>query len=294
MRWGLAIVLFALCCPSAVSTAGGSAPRGTIAYTLAVDMWTISADGTKRTRVTRGGLGTQPSWSADGKRIVFVRRQDAGLVVIRPDGEKLRAIPFKVGGLAGARSPDWAADGRIAFEGLTHALFGAIGRPHGLWVMREDGSGLRELVRNGVSPDWSPDGKRIAYTQITGFHGESVVAVVNDAGGTPSRIAQGHSPAWSPSGKRLAFVALGGAVMVANADGSSARVVVPCGAAPAWSPDGRWLAYLSCRSDFRTQLYIVPSSGGTPTRLTRYAGSYGAPDWRPAGAQAPVAPATRP
>src|SRR3954447_11204236 len=38
--------------------------------------------------------------------------------------------------------------------------------------------------------------------------------------------------------------------------------------APAFSPDGRWLAYLSAAPGGRPQVWLLPTAGGAPRRLT--------------------------
>src|SRR3954469_25076478 len=38
--------------------------------------------------------------------------------------------------------------------------------------------------------------------------------------------------------------------------------------APAFSPDGRWLAYLGAERAGRPQLWVLPTAGGAPRRLT--------------------------
>jgi len=54
--------------------------------------------------------------------------------------------------------------------------------------------------------------------------------------------------------------------------------------APAWSPDGRFIAFSSTASG-RQEVYVVPASGGTPTRLTDTPDDYksGQPTWSPNG-----------
>jgi len=120
-------VLAALCCPLVVSAASAApvapAPRGTIAFTIGADIWTISADGTQRTPLTRKGLGREPSWSADGKRLIFAGR-NGEILVMRADGSGIRSIPLPTDrrSLAGARQPVWFRDGRIAFVGQAASL----------------------------------------------------------------------------------------------------------------------------------------------------------------------------
>jgi hypothetical protein len=55
-------------------------------------------------------------------------------------------------------------------------------------------------------------------------------------------------------------------VWVANADGSNAHKLAN-GFDPRISPDGRWIAYQNTVRD-RDLVYVVPSTGGTPRRLT--------------------------
>ena len=67
-RVGLSLsLLAALCGPlAAASGSAASGPSGTIAVTIGADLWTVSADGTQRTRLTRDGRSHDASWSADG------------------------------------------------------------------------------------------------------------------------------------------------------------------------------------------------------------------------------------
>ena len=64
--------------------------------------------------------------------------------------------------------------------------------------------------------------------------------------------------------------------MVANFRGSNS--------APAWAPDGRQLA-VALSQDGLTQVYTIPVSGGTPTRLTRSSAIDTEPVYTPDGRQ---------
>ena len=94
------------------------------------------------------------------------------------------------------------------------------GRPYGqLWVMTvADGKSVRfggEKEPSG-SPEWSPDGKSIAYQGRVGGKTGLVIARADASGarfitevpGTNAPLpGVGKSVAWSPDGKRIAFVA---------------------------------------------------------------------------------------
>ena len=55
---------------------------------------------------------------------------------------------------------------------------------------------------NPTEPDWSPDGKWIAFTSQTG---EFDICVLPADGGTPTVLVAGEDPSWSPNSRTLIF-----------------------------------------------------------------------------------------
>jgi hypothetical protein len=135
-----------------------------------------------------------PSFAPDGKRIVYTGTNDQGgtdIWRLRLGGLFTRLI------VKDASMPAWSSRNAIAFvrDGKTY-------------VARHDGSHQR-LVTAGVSPDWSPDGGRLAV--IRPLRGEGTVGrlyVVGARGHRLHRIGRvndASNPVWSPNGLWLAY-----------------------------------------------------------------------------------------
>ena len=134
---------------------------------------------TRLRHVRRIGLGTEPGWSPDGKRLVFVRINDPGtgrkpvngraLFLVNADGRGLhRLTPWR---LHAGDDPDWSPDG-------TRILFRSVLDPDpdfrgNLFTIRPDGTGLRQLTHfhgeaKVLNGSYSPDGESIVFSTAVG------------------------------------------------------------------------------------------------------------------------------
>lgn len=157
----------------------------------------------------------------------------------------------------------------------------------GTLSLTQSGLVQRPLRRaRGVSGfAWSPDGRRIVYSNSNG--GLHVI----DADGSNARPL-GESAfgrvTWAPDGKRIAFAAFGTTgtrVYTRTLAGVKAKVLatgVPSPVHPAWSPRGTSIAFMSASID-HAHIYTVRPDGSGRRRLTN-GREESFPLWSPDGA----------
>ena len=155
-----------------------------------------------------------------------------------------------------------------------------------LWIMNIDGSKNRFLIK-GSSPQWSPDGTRLAYLAPGEPSGGQVFVRWMDTGESTQLTRVDESPGnirWSPDGKQIAFNMTG----PAEKSWSVKMPSKPKGAN--WAAPPVVIDRLNYRADGRgyrnpgfRHIYTVPADGGTPRRLTSGDYNDGAPQWTPDG-----------
>ena len=135
---------------------------------------------------------------------------------------------------------------------LIHLLRGEFEPGHPLWVIDAEGSNLRKLDLPKAmacgSPDWSPEGKKIACDAWDLSHGETYanarITIIPVKGGEITDLGMGAMPSWSPDGKRIGLCRYNPrGVWIMNADGTNEKHVDPEGWGVDWSPVGNEIAY---------------------------------------------------
>jgi len=169
--------------------------------------------------------------------------------------------------------PRYSPDGsRIAFVSRRSGT-------NEIWVCRSDGANSLRLTSMGgplvIGPQWSPDGRSIAFFAATGVAGKYVVYVIDAQGGQPTRLTQNENelealPAWSGDGKSV-YVASGrsGSLQIWKAPigaGSSMQLTRQGGAEAAEAPDGRSIYYTRV-PETGPGLWRVPVDGGEETSV---------------------------
>ena len=187
------------------------------------------------------------------------------LTVVDRDGRMLHSIPA-----TRAWTPRFSRDGhRVAF-----GAFGEGRETSDLWVTDLDAGTTRRLTDGDADandPQWSPDGKSLAYS-VSAPGGKDVVLRALEGGGervlAPRNGTQFPSD-WLRDGSAPLVTdetASGrGDILVQPTDGSAARRYIATSAdetGARMSPDGRWVAYTSDASG-RAEVYLesYPQSG---------------------------------
>ena len=179
---------------------------------------------------------SEPAWSPNGRRLAFAGNQPClycrWLYTVRPDGTGLHRVIAE-----GAYSPAWSVTGRIAFVNYDDTYLRRIGIKDGLYSVRPDGSGLRLLYSGGalgpgLTPDWSPDGRRIAFAAASREAPDNKEIFTVRANGRGLRQLTAFKtrdtatdPTWSPDGKSIAFLRKDGLYVMSSTGRGLRRVL---------------------------------------------------------------------
>jgi TolB protein len=178
-----------------------------------------------------------PVFTPDGNSIVFARSGEDGsdlYIIGAGGGDAPRRLT--VGRGVQNASPTVSPDGRRIVY-----VSNALGRPE-LYIMDADGTGSDVLTNYDFSeknyrsdPDWSPDGRLIAYQER--INDRFQIRTIRVTGGTPKLL---------------------------TSEGENEQ--------PSWAPDARHLVFTSSRTGVR-QLWIMDTESGRMRQLTKSAGS---------------------
>ncbi|MEJ7652737.1 MAG: hypothetical protein WKH64_05005 [Chloroflexia bacterium] len=179
-------------------------------------------------------------------------------------------------------SPRWSPDGeRLLF------VSDRADKPQ-LYVAPSDGGEARRVsvVENGVEqPEWSPDGRRVAFVSKVGVKADEELKDVLTYHYTEAHfkddgvgIKRGRNHLFvqeiAPEGEDRPE-----AVQLTHGEDDYSE--------PAWSPDGRTIAATSSQGEEREfgwlAVYLVPSDGGEPRRISPENGVAATPVYSPDG-----------
>ena len=263
-----------------------------------------------------------PAWSPDGTAVAVGMSGSIWSITVDPDADSESGVATELTrGTAYHSSPAWSPDGRWIVYTADNGASGDEGaRAIQLEILHLESGETHALTDDDfvyADPTFSPDGTRLAYvsTEPSGYFNVYVrplaegrwsgdaVAVTSDNDFGRSRLYFGPqdmhiSPAWLPNGEELLLVsnrdvALGSGNVIrvpAEAGGIERRRTVLAEQTlyrtrPDVSLDGRRFVYSSTSgaADQYVNLYVQPTAGGEPYKMTFFEHDAFHPRWSPDG-----------
>lgn len=221
----------------------------------------------------QGTDGINLRWTADSKDLLFRPTVNNPLPLYRITPETGKAVPLLWLG-PGASDPVVARTGN-------RMVFTRDFRDTNIWRVTIDGTRPPERVAvssfRDVAPQYSPDGKRLAFHSN---RGGTVQIWVADADGSKAvqltsmdAMATTGTPRWSPDGRWVIYDSNAGGgyhLYVISAEGGQPRALTSGGRnfIGSWSPDSRWIYFTSDRGG-QLDAWRVAPGGGEPEQVTR-------------------------
>jgi Tol biopolymer transport system component len=216
------------------------------------EVFILDADGGPPVQITDLGADSWSlAWSPDGNSLAFVSDMtgDDEIYLVNLDDDA--PVNLTRNPLANDFLPVWSPDGQqIAFvSDREPELDGFQETEQDIYLMASDGSEVTRLTDaegRDTSPNWSPDGTKIAF--VSERDGNFEVYVMNANGSDQIRLTQSGGYEWSPT----------------------------------WSPDGQLIAFTSTRDHRDTyDVYVMAPDGSNQTRLTTDLANDIIPRWWP-------------
>ena len=267
-----------------------------IAYEFKNDIYVMNTDGSNKINLTKSAYEDKsPSWSPDGKRIVFISNPDEypyDIYVMNSDGSNIINIT-NISTNDVAYSPSWSPIG----DKIAYNFKGDI------FVMDYDGSNQIKLTNTEeiyeLNPVWTHDGlhilfnlysntipsKKISDIYVMDAQGTNIINLTN----TPD--IHEFSPSCSPDGNKIAYVSTPAGknehvIYTMDFDGSNqiklTDAIAVIEKSPSWSPDGSQIVF-STKYGMYSDIRITNYDGSNMVNITNNPANINisSPSWSP-------------
>ncbi|MFQ5612824.1 MAG: AAA family ATPase [Anaerolineae bacterium] len=259
-------------------------------------IYVMNTDGSEQHPLSEAGLeDTAPIWSNDGNWLAFVSQRDGNreIYVMDVTGQNVHNVTRHP---ADDWTPTWSPDGsQLAFSSNRLGAW-EIFILDATCITRAEGCASEDLVQltndggGNITPVWSPDGQRLAFSSKRDGNWEVYSMKIDgtDLRRLTASEASDLAPVWSPSGELIAFETSRDGnveVYVMSAVGGNPRNISNMPYAddhgPAWSPDGERLLFYSNREG-NWDIFLSDLNGSQALNLTHTPDrDEQTPAWRP-------------
>jgi len=229
--------------------------------------------------------GWAPEWSPDGSALAFIERSDKGVTLKTFDLHTHTATVIERG--LALHDVAWSPDS----QRMAYSIQPRLSAYEEVVVIHRDGWNRTVIADRGSRPEWSPDGKYLAFVNPSGWLAVAELATSAD----PVPLAPGRVLRWSPEQDAILIWHRGSLGLLSLATHEVIETidvtgdVLPTGQV-SLSPDGQRVTFAGCEPNppapcpYPGDLFVANADGtGVEKLVEPSTGIPWGPEWSPDG-----------